>query len=72
MAGQVTGRRIRYTVLPPAVFDIGGRFVGPLGEVRELLPRYRGDNVFDASKFTTRFPDFPVTPYEEGIARILR
>ncbi|MFI2613068.1 NAD-dependent epimerase/dehydratase family protein [Kitasatospora sp. NPDC018619] len=71
VAEGVTGRRIRYTVLPLAAFTVGGRFVGPLGEVRELLPRYRGDNVFDTSKFTARFPDFPVTSYQEGITEIL-
>ncbi|MET7322817.1 NAD-dependent epimerase/dehydratase family protein [Streptomyces sp. NPDC005549] len=71
VAGQVTGRRIGCTVLPPAVLRIGGRFVGPLGEVQELLPRYRGNNVFDASKFATRFPGFTVTTYREGITKIL-
>ncbi|MGW2169309.1 NAD-dependent epimerase/dehydratase family protein [Streptomyces sp. NPDC001705] len=71
VAEQVAGRRIRYSVLPLAAFNVGGRFIGPLGEVQELLPRYRGDNIFDASKFTTRFPDFSVTSYEEGITEIL-
>ncbi|MFF6834383.1 MULTISPECIES: NAD-dependent epimerase/dehydratase family protein [unclassified Streptomyces] len=71
VAEEITGRRIRYTVLPLAVFTIGGRFVGPLGEVQELLPRYRGDNIFDTSKFTARFPDFDVTSYREGIGEIL-
>ncbi|MFJ8845860.1 NAD-dependent epimerase/dehydratase family protein [Streptomyces cyaneofuscatus] len=72
VAEEVTGRRIRYTVLPLAVFTIGGRFIGQLGETQELLPRYRGDNIFDTAKFTTRFPDFPVTSYHEGITEILR
>ncbi|MEV5759479.1 NAD-dependent epimerase/dehydratase family protein [Streptomyces tendae] len=71
VAGQVTGRRIGHTVLPLAAFRIGGRFVGPLTEVQELLPRYRGDNIFDSSKFATRFPDFTVTSYREGITEIL-
>ncbi|MFI5856197.1 NAD-dependent epimerase/dehydratase family protein [Streptomyces parvulus] len=71
VAGQVTGRRIGYGVLPLAVFKVGGRFIGPLGEVGELLPRYRGDNIFDVSKFTSRFPDFHVTSYREGIGQIL-
>lgn len=71
VAGQVTGRRIRYSVLPPAAFTIGGRFIGPLGEVRELLPRYYGDNIFDTSKFSARFPDFAVTSYREGITELL-
>ncbi|MEV7843362.1 NAD-dependent epimerase/dehydratase family protein [Streptomyces cyaneofuscatus] len=71
-AEQITGRRIRYTVLPLTAFSIGGRFIGQLGETQELLPRYRGDNIFDTVKFTTRFPDFPVTSYHEGITEILR
>ncbi|MFF2603597.1 NAD-dependent epimerase/dehydratase family protein [Streptomyces californicus] len=71
VAEEVTGRRIPYTVLPLAVFTVGGRFVGPLGEVEELLPRYRGDNVFDSSAFTRRFPDFAVTSYREGVTEIL-
>jgi len=37
----------------------------------ELLPRYRGDNVFDSSEFTRRFPDFAVTSYRDGIAQVL-
>ncbi|MEV0281286.1 NAD-dependent epimerase/dehydratase family protein [Streptomyces sp. NPDC050610] len=71
VAEQVTGRRIPYTVLPLAAFRIGDRFVGQMGEVQELLPRYRGDNVFDASKFTTRFPGFTATSYREGITELL-
>ncbi|MFE9016227.1 NAD-dependent epimerase/dehydratase family protein [Streptomyces cyaneofuscatus] len=70
-AERITGRRIRYTVLPLAAFRIGGRFIGQLGETQELLPRYSGDNIFDPSKFTTRFPDFPVTSYDEGMTEIL-
>ncbi|MEW2164553.1 NAD-dependent epimerase/dehydratase family protein [Streptomyces sp. NPDC007084] len=71
VAGQVTGRRVKYSVLPLAFFRIGGRFVGQLEEVGELLPRYRGDNIFDTSKFTARFPDFTVTRHQEGITRLL-
>lgn len=71
MAEQITGRQIRYTVLPLAAFRIGGRFIRQLGETQELMPRYCGDNVFDASKFTARFPNFTVTSYHQGITEIL-
>ncbi|MEU3610394.1 NAD-dependent epimerase/dehydratase family protein [Streptomyces sp. NPDC035033] len=71
VAEQVTGRRIRYSVLPLAAFNIGGRFINQLKEVQELLPRYRGDNIFDTSKFTARFPEFTVTSYHKGISEIL-
>jgi hypothetical protein len=34
------------------------------------LPRYAEDNIFDATKFRARFPDFEVTTYREGIESI--
>ncbi|GAB3707298.1 hypothetical protein [Mariniluteicoccus flavus] len=72
VAEEVAGRRIRYTVLPNAAFTIGSRVAKPLDEVRELLPRCRGDNIFDTSKFSTRFPDFEPTSHQDGIATILQ
>lgn len=66
IASAITGRRIGYTVLPLWVFRLGARFNPMLAEAAELLPRYRGDNVFDTSKFAARFPDFAVTTYREG------
>jgi hypothetical protein len=53
------------------VFRIGRRFNPTLDEMFELLVRYRGDNIFDSSKFAARFPDFPVTTYRHGIEQIL-
>ncbi|MEU4842071.1 hypothetical protein [Nocardia testacea] len=71
IAGQVTGRKIGYTVLPMPAFLLGRRFVEPLDEMYELLGRYRDDNIFDSSKFAASFPDFQVTTYREGVERIL-
>ncbi len=36
-------------------------------EIRELLPRYEQDNLFDSSRFKRRFPEFEVMTYREGI-----
>ena len=36
----------------------------------ELLPRYAADNIFVSDKFKIRFPEFPVTSYEEGLKTI--
>ena len=58
-------------LLPRAVFVAGARFAPALREANELLPRYRGDNLFDTSRFTERFPEFRVTPYRRGIEKIL-
>lgn len=71
VAERVVGHRIRYAVLPLLALRSGGRITAQLGEVQELLPRYRGDNIFDTSKFMTRFPSFAVTSYQEGISDIL-
>lgn len=71
IASRITGRRIRYTTVPRWAFRIGGLVSPAVREAEELLPRYRQDNIFDSSKFARRFPDFPVTSYPRGIARIL-
>ncbi|PRY57075.1 nucleoside-diphosphate-sugar epimerase [Knoellia remsis] len=71
IAGEVLGRRIGYTVLPMLAFRIGRRFNETLDEMFELLARYRGDNLFDSSKFAARFPEFEVTTYRDGIEQIL-
>lgn len=72
IASEITGRKIGYTVLPMLAFGIGRRFVSNLNEMSELLPRYRVDNIFDSTKFATRFPDFTVTTYREGVEQILK
>ena len=41
-------------------------------ELRELLPRYEHDNLFDSTKFKRRFPEFAVTSYREGLELIRR
>ncbi|SDD76292.1 NAD-dependent epimerase/dehydratase family protein [Glycomyces harbinensis] len=71
VASQVTGKKISYTTLSRPAFRLGGLVNPSIREAAELLPRYRQDNIFDSSKFTTRFPDFPVTSYRTGIAHLL-
>lgn len=71
VAAEVVGRRIPYTTVPQWVFRIGGLVNPAVKEAAELLPRYRQDNIFDSSKFATRFPDFVVTSYRDGISHLL-
>jgi nucleoside-diphosphate-sugar epimerase len=71
VAGEITGEDIGYTTVPAAVFAIGGLFDHSVKEASELLPRYRDDNIFDSSKFATRFTDFEVTTYRQGITQVL-
>jgi len=39
-------------------------------DAAELLPRYAVDNVFVSDAFKTRFPDFRVTTFREGLDAI--
>lgn len=41
-----------------------------LRELRELMPRYEADNLFDSSKFKMRFPGFCITGYWQGLESI--
>ena len=38
----------------------------------ELLPRYEVDNLFVSEKFKSRFPNFQVTSFREGLTEIRR
>ncbi|MGX8776601.1 NAD-dependent epimerase/dehydratase family protein [Propionibacterium freudenreichii] len=71
VASAAVGRRIGYTTVPTLAFRIGGLLNPTVREVEELLPRYRQDNIFDSSKFMSRFPDFPVTSYRQGIQQLV-
>ncbi|MFT4011436.1 MAG: NAD-dependent epimerase/dehydratase family protein [Nocardioidaceae bacterium] len=71
IASEVVGRDISFRTVPELVFKILGLFKPAVKEANELMPRYRQDNIFDTTKFATRFPDFEVTSYREGIATML-
>lgn len=71
IAGEVTGRDINYVTIPEKLFALGGLVNKAVKEAAELLPRYRHDNIFDSTKFATRFPEFSVTTYRQGITAIL-
>jgi nucleoside-diphosphate-sugar epimerase len=70
MASQVFGRDNSYTVIGKWAMTAAGVFSKPVREIRELLPRYEQDNLFDSTKFKRRFPEFEVTTYREGVEQI--
>lgn len=67
MAAEAFGTDPRSTVIPRWALNLAGVVSPQAREIRELLPRYAHDNVFDATKFMTRFPRFAVTSYREGL-----
>lgn len=65
------GDEIKYKVLSLFKLKIASLFNNMVRETQELFPRYQIDNIFDSSKFKTRFPEFKVTTYSEGIVSII-
>lgn len=70
LASQIYGKEFRYSVIPKLAFTIGSLFNKNAKELKELLPRYQYDNLFDDSKFRKRFPEFQITTYRQGIEQI--
>ncbi len=70
LVSEIYGKEFKYTIIPKFVLSIGALFNKRVKELQELLPRYAVDNVFDVSKFKSRFPEFKITSYKEGIAYI--
>lgn len=70
LAAAAFGRPPDYAVIGGLAMAVVGLFKKEVREIRELLPRYKQDNLFDSTKFKRRFPDFAVTTYREGLQQI--
>ncbi len=70
MASRIFDRSPGYSVIGKWPLIIAGIFSKKVREIRELLPRYEQDNLFDSGKFKRYFPEFSVTTYEEGLELI--
>ncbi|MFC3151409.1 NAD-dependent epimerase/dehydratase family protein [Litoribrevibacter euphylliae] len=70
LAAQVFGTKANYKVLKQWQLSIAGMFNDTLREAAELLPRYKMDNIFVSDKFKTRFPEFEVTSFKDGLSAI--
>lgn len=71
LASEIFGREPSYKVLGKWTLTAVGLISKQARELRELLPRYEHDNLFDSSKYKQRFPDFKVTTYRQGLTQIL-
>jgi nucleoside-diphosphate-sugar epimerase len=70
LASEVWGQPLAYKVLGKWLLTAVGLASKQVRELRELLPRYGQDNLFDSSKFKQRFPEFQVTHYRQGLELI--
>jgi len=70
LAAEVFGTPAAYKVLGRWTLTAVGLVSTQVRELRELLPRYERDNLFDSTKFKRRFPEFEVTTYRRGLESI--
>ncbi len=70
LACDIFGQQADYSVISKLTFTAAGLVSKGAREIRELLPRYEFDNLFESAKFKQRFPDFAVTSYLEGLEKI--
>ncbi|MFK2914343.1 NAD-dependent epimerase/dehydratase family protein [Pseudomonas sp. 3HC3] len=70
LASQTSGKDATYKILGKLTLTAVGLISKQVRELRELLPRYEHDNLFDSSKYKQRFPDFKVTTYHQGLAQV--
>lgn len=70
LACDIFGQQADYSVISKLTFTAAGLVSKGAREIRELLPRYEFDNLFESEKFKQRFPDFAVTTYREGLEKI--
>lgn len=68
LAVRTFGTEPRYSVLKRWQLRLASLFSPTVRDAAELLPRYAQDNIFVSDKFKTRFPDFQVTSFAEGLA----
>ena len=62
----------RIQVLPSALLGVLKVFMPTLREYSEMLYQNRQDYVLSSEAFMARYPDFVVTSYEEGVARMVQ
>lgn len=72
MACEAFDSPVSYRVVGKWALTGAGLFSSEVREIRELLPRYEQDNLFDSGKFKQRFPQFEVTGYRDGIDQAVR
>ena len=64
---KVLETNFKVQFLPVFMRKILKMFIPPLKEVDEMMYQFDTPYIFSYEKFQNRFPDFAVTPYEEGI-----
>lgn len=71
MFNKVLGTDFKASFMPSLLRQGLGWLIPPIREVGEMLYQFETDYVFSFDKFQKQFPDFEVTPYSEGIKKMV-
>ncbi|NRB46905.1 MAG: NAD-dependent epimerase/dehydratase family protein [Saprospiraceae bacterium] len=64
---QTFGQHFTVSFLPPMMRKFVSLFTPVLKEVGEMMYQYETEYVMSFEKFQRQFPDFELTPYQEGV-----
>ncbi|WP_346836713.1 NAD-dependent epimerase/dehydratase family protein [Microbulbifer sp. SAOS-129_SWC] len=70
LAAEIFDVKADYKVVKRWQLRLAGVFNRTIRDAAELLPRYAVDNIFVSDKFKSRFPDFNVTTFQQGLTVI--
>ena len=70
LVSEIYGESFDYKIQSEPALMLASLFNKRIREIRELFPRYKHDNIFESTKFKTRFPNFAVTTYHQGVQQI--
>ena len=71
LMAELTNSKGKLSTIPKPLLGLLKLFVPILGEVGEVAYQYYSDYNFSSAKFQKRYPDFPITPYVEGIKEMV-
>jgi nucleoside-diphosphate-sugar epimerase len=71
MLSIAVGNKVPYDILTKWMIKIGGLFNPLVREVIEMLYQFENDYDFNSDKFKLRFPDFPITSYQDGLNAVV-
>ncbi len=67
LMAELANSKAKLSSIPKPLLALLKPFVPLLAEVGEVAYQYYSDYNFSSAKFQKRYPDFPITPYVEGI-----
>lgn len=71
LMAELMSSKGKLTTIPKPLLGVMKLFIPILREVGEVSYQYYSDYNFSSAKFQRRYPDFPITPYVEGIKEMV-